>query len=187
MKKRSWVCYCNWNVMCHVPKSCSMIEAHCTMQHIWFVYTVHQTIPFCCRGGSGSQDYSGTSVLKTTIPVLSSEVSWFQGEINFCWDSVKCADYLSILISGVSFMRGSTECLFKLRRPQHLQESITTSCLAIRTGQCQVPPHETTCLPGVTWDHYTLSGNISICFPPLLCKQRSDQILEAVGTRLFSE
>ena len=25
------------------------------------------------------------------------------------------------------------------------------------------------------------------CFPPPLCKQRSDQILEAVGTQLFSE
>ena len=136
--------------MCHVPKYCSMIEPHRTMQHIWFVYTVHQTLRFCCRGGSGSQDYSGTSLLKTTILVLSSEVSLFQGEINLCWDSVKCADYLSVLISDMSFKRGSTECLFKLRRPQHLQESITTSCLAIRTGQCQVPPHKTTCFPGVT-------------------------------------
>ena len=45
-----------------------------------------------------------------------------------------------------------------------LQESITTSCLAIRTGQCQVPSHETTCLPGGTRDHYTLSGNISHAF-----------------------
>ena len=94
-----------------MPKYCSMIEPHCTMQHIWFVYTVHQTLPFCCRGGSGSQDYSGTSLLKTTILVLSSEVSLFQGEINLCWDSVKCADYLSVLISCVSFRRGSTECL----------------------------------------------------------------------------
>ena len=126
VKKRSWVCYWNWNVMCHVPKYCSMIEA---------------------------------------ILVLSSGVSLFQGEMNLCWDSFMCADYLSVLISlCVSFERGSTECLFKLRRPQHLQESITTSCLAIRTGQCQVPPHETTCLPGVTWDHYTLSGNISHAF-----------------------
>ena len=55
-----------------------------TMQHIWFVYTVHQTLPFCCRGGSGSQDYSGTSLLKTTILVLSSEVSLLQGEMNLC-------------------------------------------------------------------------------------------------------
>ena len=141
------------------------------------LYTVHQTLPFCCRGGSGSQDYSGTSLLKTTILVLSSEVSLFQGEINLCWDSVKCADYLSVLISGVSFKRGSTECLFKLRRPQHLQESITTSCLAIRTSQCQVPPHETTYLPGGTWDHYTLSGNISHAF---LLRYANKEILEAV-------
>ena len=119
--------------MCHVPKYCSMIEPHRTMQYIWFVYTVHQTLPFCCRGGSGLQDYSETSLLKTTTLVLSNEVSLFQGEINLCWDSVKCADYLSVLISGVSFKSGSTECLFKLWRPQHLQESITTSCLAIRT------------------------------------------------------
>ena len=127
--------------MCHVPKYCSMIEPHRTMQHIWFVYTVHQTLPFCCRGGSGLQDYGGTSLLKTKILVLSCEVSlasfpgpaqlsvtssmveiWagpgneakvslLQGEINLCWDSVKCADYLSVLISGVSFKRGSTECL----------------------------------------------------------------------------
>ena len=94
----------------YVPKYCSMIEPHRTMQHL---YTVHQTLPFCCRGGSGSQDYSGMPLLMTTILVLSSEVSLSQGEIKFMlnWDSVKCADYLSVLISGVSFKRGSTECL----------------------------------------------------------------------------
>ena len=134
VKKRSWVCHCNWNVvMCHVPKYCSMIEPHRTMQHIqrrrrrsswsafqssptrrpivetphqpdsphqppparaharvifylqwpnhfwnagtasdiWFVYTVHQTLPFYCRGGSGLQDYSGTS-----LPLRQQYLSW---------------------------------------------------------------------------------------------------------------
>ena len=49
--------------MCHVLKYCSMIEPHCTMQWIWLIYTVHQTLPFCCRSGSGLQDYSGTQTL----------------------------------------------------------------------------------------------------------------------------
>ena len=62
-----------------------MIEPYCTMQQIWLVYTVHQTLPFvACRSGSGSQDYSGThaDTLKTILLVLISEVSLFQGENN---------------------------------------------------------------------------------------------------------
>ena len=138
--------------MCRA-KCSSMVEPHYTMQHIiWFVYTVHQTLPFCCRDAwvwlaKLQWNVSNTDALKTTILVLSSEVSLFQGEINLCWDSLKFADQPSVLISSVSFKRGSTVCLLKLRRPQHLQESSNISCLAIKTGQCQVPPHETTCLP----------------------------------------
>ena len=138
--------------MCHVPKYCSMIEPHHTMQHnIYFVYTVHQTLPFCCRGGSGSQDYSGTSLI--LILVLSSEVSTFQGsEINYVrTHSSVLINQVSLFQACMSFMRGSTECLLKLERPQHLQGSINK--ILFGNQDCSMPnspSRDYTCLPGVT-------------------------------------
>ena len=68
----------------------------------------------------------------------------------------------SVLINKVSLFQ---RCplrevpLVKLWRPQHLQESINTSCLVLGTVNAKFPPHETTCLPDVT-----LHTKISLAF-----------------------
>ena len=57
--------------------------------------------------------YSGTPLLRT--PWGSGEVSCIERCPHFrrrkhVWDIAKCAYYRGVLISGVSFMRGSTVC-----------------------------------------------------------------------------
>ena len=81
---------------------------------------------------------SDTDTLKTTMLVLISELGVLISGGNNIYVKFRLSP--SVLISGISFERGSTVFLLKLRRPQHLEGSINTFCLV---HQCQVTPLKT--------------------------------------------
>ena len=158
----------------HCNVSCAKV-----LQHDWttlynaayLAYTVHQMLHFCCRLrwvwlARLQWDVSNTDALKTIILVLSSEVSLFQGEINYVrTHSSVLINQVSLFQACMSFMRGSTECLLKLERPQHLQGSINK--ILFGNQDCSMPnspSRDYTCLPAVTWDHYTPSDKIYRAF-----------------------